>query len=486
MGYPLKQASTAQPLVFLMVLSSDHLTGATGLSPTVKLSKAGAAGAAPAGAVSEIDATNMPGWYKVAGNAADSGTLGPLALHASAAGADPVDELYHVVAYDPQTTSLGLSLAKTTNITGFNDIAATAIVSGGAITTASGKAAATLAATDVTGNLPADVQTIKTQTITCSAAVTVGPFVGQGNAAVQVDGSGFVKVSAGTAAGQVNLSGGNVTVGTNNDKAGYALTVAPPTAAAIATAVWTDTTSGDFTTAGSPGLVVVTRLGNTLQSAGGANYQFTTTALALAPTGGSAPTASQIATAVWTDTTAGDFATVGSPGKAVIDNLNATVGSRSTYAGGPVASVTAPVTVGTNNDKAGYALTTAEHTAIVADATAALGAAIPGSPTAGSIFDRIDAKVSSRMATFSYTAPDNAGILAAVATRQATLGAVEHGEAFEKAFSLMFSTVISGKTNGPAAGFAGTFIVTEGANQRVSAPVTADGYRTTAPTLTAP
>ena len=30
----LKQNSTAQPLVFLMVLSSDHITGATGLTPT--------------------------------------------------------------------------------------------------------------------------------------------------------------------------------------------------------------------------------------------------------------------------------------------------------------------------------------------------------------------------------------------------------------------------------------------------------------------
>jgi len=37
-------------------------------------------------------------------------------------------------------------------------------------------------------------------------------------------------------------------------------------------------------------------------------------------------------------------------------NLNAQVSSRSTYAGGAVASVTAPVTVGTNNDKANYML----------------------------------------------------------------------------------------------------------------------------------
>lgn len=40
-------------------------------------------------------------------------------------------------------------------------------------------------------------------------------------------------------------------------------------------------------------------------------------------------------------------------------NLDATISSRgtSTYAGGAVASVAAPVTVGTNNDKTGYSLT---------------------------------------------------------------------------------------------------------------------------------
>jgi hypothetical protein len=47
-------------------------------------------------------------------------------------------------------------------------------------------------------------------------------------------------------------------------------------------------------------------------------------------------------------------------------NLDATVSSRSTYAGGAVASVTNPVTVGTNSDKTGYALTTGERTTLYA------------------------------------------------------------------------------------------------------------------------
>jgi hypothetical protein len=55
-----------------------------------------------------------------------------------AANMTPVLLYIELDAVNYQSTSLGLSLAKTTNITGFNDLAATAIVSGGAITTAAG------------------------------------------------------------------------------------------------------------------------------------------------------------------------------------------------------------------------------------------------------------------------------------------------------------------------------------------------------------
>lgn len=97
MTYFLKQSQTAYPLLFLMIDSADHVSAKTGLSPTVTLSKNGGAFASPAGAVTEI----ANGWYQVAGNATDTGTLGPLVLHATATGADPVDVVYQVVAYDP-------------------------------------------------------------------------------------------------------------------------------------------------------------------------------------------------------------------------------------------------------------------------------------------------------------------------------------------------------------------------------------------------
>lgn len=103
----IKQSSSGTPLLFLLIASSDHITGLTGASPTVTISKNGGAFASPSGAVTEI----ANGWYKVAGNATDTNTAGPIALHATAASGDPFDDVVAlVVAYDPQdATALGLS-----------------------------------------------------------------------------------------------------------------------------------------------------------------------------------------------------------------------------------------------------------------------------------------------------------------------------------------------------------------------------------------
>lgn len=87
-----------------MTDEADHITGLTGLSPTVTISKNAAAFGAPSGAVTEISS----GWYKVAGNATDSNTLGEIALHATATGADPFDGIVgNVVAYDPDDAVRG-------------------------------------------------------------------------------------------------------------------------------------------------------------------------------------------------------------------------------------------------------------------------------------------------------------------------------------------------------------------------------------------
>ena len=102
----IKQNSTSTPLAFLLVSASDHITGVISLTPTVTISKNGGAFASPNGAITEIG----NGWYKVAGNATDTNTLGILVLHATATGADPTDIQYEVVAFDPTSaTNMGLS-----------------------------------------------------------------------------------------------------------------------------------------------------------------------------------------------------------------------------------------------------------------------------------------------------------------------------------------------------------------------------------------
>ena len=154
-----------------MTDSADHVTGKTGLTCTVTLSKAGGSFASPAGAVTEI----ANGWYKVAGNATDTGTLGSLILHATASGADTTDVLYEVMSIDPQATTFGLSLAKTTNLTGFNDLDAAGI------RTATGLASANLD-TQIAA-LPTAAQifaaTLTTQLTEAYAADGVAPTLAQ-------------------------------------------------------------------------------------------------------------------------------------------------------------------------------------------------------------------------------------------------------------------------------------------------------------------
>lgn len=188
----------------------------------------------------------------------------------------------------------------------------------------SGKVAVTLAAGDVSGNLPANLAQIAGQTASAAAAVTFPASIGTSTLTqAQVTGGAYALATN---------SSGQVTVGTNEDKTGYSLSAsqsfnntgqttslpatvegyasgqAPPTAAAIATTILTDTNSGDLGTQGSLGYVVTHQLGGAFTSA--TSSVLTSTALANAPSGGA--TAQQIAQAVLTDTT--DTTTAGSLG----------------------------------------------------------------------------------------------------------------------------------------------------------------------------
>ncbi len=98
-----QQSSTMYPVTFFMADSVDRITGKTGLSPTVTISKNGGAFGAAGGAITEI----ANGWYRLAGNATDRDTLGELVVHAVATGADPAELIVEVVAQNPFEVGLG-------------------------------------------------------------------------------------------------------------------------------------------------------------------------------------------------------------------------------------------------------------------------------------------------------------------------------------------------------------------------------------------
>ena len=121
---------------FIHVQGVDATTGGikSGVTWTVRRCIDGTFAAAT-GTVTEDGTT---GWYKFAMSQADTNGNN-IGFNFTGTGAVPQTVNIVTTACDPTSTAFGLSIAKTTNITGFNDIAATAIVSAGAITTSGGK-----------------------------------------------------------------------------------------------------------------------------------------------------------------------------------------------------------------------------------------------------------------------------------------------------------------------------------------------------------
>lgn len=112
--------STAYTRTFIMVQTADHISGLTGATVAVKISKAGAAGAAAGGTVTEVDATNNPGLYKIVLTTTDTNTLGDLSFHCTATSGDPTDFIDQITA-----NILGDTLPA--NATQINGVATTSV-----------------------------------------------------------------------------------------------------------------------------------------------------------------------------------------------------------------------------------------------------------------------------------------------------------------------------------------------------------------------
>lgn len=370
---------------------------------------------------------------------------------------------------------------------------------------------------DSSSRVTADLDTIKTQSITCSAGVTVAAFVGNATAALSVDASGRVDVGktlgsavtldannvlnvsakywAGTAitatsipvATAAGLSGGlfiagsnaattvNITGNLTGNVSGSVGSVTGLTTATIATAVWTDTTAGDFTTSTSPGKIIFSQLGGAFTTT--SSSVFSTAALANGPSGGSAPTAAQIATAVWTDTTASDFTTANSIGKSIMNGVSLGTGLT-------VANLTNAPTSG-DLTAAMIASVTAACTASTPAATiGSLGAdAITGTSLATSAITKIQANMAT---TANITALNNISttdvknqVIAALDTDTYTMPGAEtpaETTTLRKMIQFLYKWMIRKKTQ--TSTFTSLYSA-DGNTVEQKAPVSDDGTTTT-------
>ena len=337
-----KQSSSSRALVFLMVDSSDHITGKTGLTPTVTISKNGAAFGSPSGAVSEIGS----GLYKVAGNATDSNTLGSLILHATATGADPVDVEFEVVAFDPQdAVRMGQTALPNATAGALNGLPLSADTAGRVDVLKINGTSQTARDIGASVLLSSGTGTGQVNLALGRVGVNWGDVTNQSTVVNLSSTTISTSQAIGSVSGAVGSVSGNVTVG------GYAAGQAPlqPTVAGRTLDVTTTGEAGiDWANIGSPtstvGLTNTTiSTGQTITSVSGAVGSVTgnvggSVASVTGNVGGnvtgSVGSVSNPAS-IWNALTSG-LTTVGSIGKLLVDNVNATISSRSTLAASDV------------------------------------------------------------------------------------------------------------------------------------------------------
>ena len=356
----------AKKVVFRAIASSDHFTPKTAVVPVITISKNGGAFGNPnAGATNATEMTS--GFYKFDLDATDTGTNGPLAWRAAVTGMDDVGDVYEVV-----------------NVTNAGFTALPNVASGSA------------------------------------GAVIIS---GTGTAALSVS-SGLVTLAGVTHTGAVIPT---VTTLTNLPAitANWLTAAGMDTTASaeIADAVW-DEAQADHVAAGSFGVTAseiadilvdtaeigaagagLTNIG-TIATVTNLTNLPAITANWLTAAGTAADFGAEMATAVWTDTTAGDFTVAASIGKSVMNGvalgtgltINAYTGN-TVQTGDAFARLGAPAGASVSADVAAVKVDTA---AILVDTGTTLDGRIPAALTAGG-----NMKVDVLAISGSTTAADN-------------------------------------------------------------------------------
>jgi hypothetical protein len=236
----LKQ-STARSLVVFMTDSTDHITGKTGLTLTITASKDGAAFGSISPSVTELS----NGWYKLALTTSHTDTLGDLALHITATGADPSDLVRQVVLDLP-----GASVSSVTGAVGSVTGAVGSVTGNVGGNVVGSVASVTGAVGSVTGNVGGNVVGSVASVTGAVGSVTGAVGSVTGNVGGNVVGS-VASVTARVTANTDQLAGQTVTAGAGVT---FPSSVASPTnitAGTITTAtnLTNAPTAGDFTAA---------------------------------------------------------------------------------------------------------------------------------------------------------------------------------------------------------------------------------------------
>jgi hypothetical protein len=210
-------------------LTAYYRKGGTGASTAITLATQTATGAWTSGGFAEIDATNMPGVYRLDLPNAVIDSAGYATVYLQGAtnllqtalriDCKPVPAAVQTIATDAVDAGALASDAVAEIQSGLSTLDAAGV-----------RTAVGLASANLDTQL-ADLPTVSEfEARTLVAAAYFDPAT---DAVANV-----------TTVGSVS---GSVTVGTNNDKTGYSLATAPPTAAAIADAVWDEGTAGHTT-----------------------------------------------------------------------------------------------------------------------------------------------------------------------------------------------------------------------------------------------
>lgn len=405
-------SSTTGAMLTGLVYNSAGLTayynreGAAGAATSITLATATKGTWATGGFVA-VDGTNMPGWYELhIPDAALASGAKSVSVHLKGAtNMVPVPILIELTATSNQDAVRGGMTALPN---------ANAEAAGGLYTRGTG---AGQIAQDANGNVRVNLDTIKTQTVTCAAGVTVLASVGTAATSTAQTGDCYARLGAPVAA-SISADIANIQADTDNIQTRLPAVLVSGTADSGTTTTMVDAARTEADTDYWRGQVIYFTSGNisgqarlitgfnaatdtitfspaTTQAVGTNTYEIwpgTDVILAqLTHTNAVIPTVTtatnvttvnslannvitaasmaadagaEIATAVWTDTTAGDFTVASSIGKSVMNGValgtGLTVASVSGSVGsvtGAVGSVTAGVTVTTNNDKTGYSLT---------------------------------------------------------------------------------------------------------------------------------